>query len=401
MLTLKARLGLLDDPLREGGAAQPDRRDAHRDLARDAARRSIVLLQNRGDLLPLRANEAKHLAVLGPLAENPKDMLGPWYAAGKPADTKDFLSGIREALPGWQVAYEPGSGISDEEPDSFSAALAAAGKADILLLCVGESAGMCGEASSRAHPGLPQAQRLLAEAVLALGKPVIVALSCGRPITAPWLFEKADAVLATWFLGSEAGPALAEVLTGRHNPSGKLPVSWPRDAGQMPIFYAQRPTGRPAEADPANPYTSRYIDMPNEPQFPFGHGLSYTRFAYRALHLSSATMSPGETITVEADIANEGLLDGEETAFLFIRDPVASVARPLLELKGMATITLTAGSSGMVRFELSCDDVAFPEEDGTMLLESGAIEVLVGPRADRHAVLKAAIDVRTDEIPSS
>ena len=395
VLTLKSRLGLLDNPLRTGGAARPERREAHRDLARDAARRSIILLQNRGDLLPLREHEAKHLAVLGPLAESPKDMLGPWYAAGKAADTKDFLSGIRAALPGWQVAYEPGAGIADEDPESFSTALEAAGKADIVLLCVGESAGMCGEASSRAHPGLPQAQRLLAEAVLELGKPVIVALSCGRPLTAPWLFERADAVLATWFLGSEAGPALAEVLTGGHNPSGKLPVSWPRDAGQMPIFYAQRPTGRPAEADPANPYTSRYTDMPNEPQFPFGHGLSYTRFAYRSLRLSSAMMGPGEMVTIEADIANEGPLDGEETAFLFIRDPVASIARPLLELKGMATIALTGGSSGTVRFELSCDDVAFPDEDGAMLLESGAVEVLVGPKADRHALLKAAIDVRT------
>ena len=190
---------------------------------------------------------------------------------------------------------------------SFSAALEAAGKADIVLLCLGESAGMCGEAASRAHPDLPQAQRRLAEAVFALGKPVIVALSCGRPITAPWLFERADAVLATWFLGSEAGPALADVLIGRCNPSGKLPVSWPRDVGQMPLFYAQRPTGRPADADPANDYTSRYTDMPNDPQFPFGHGLSYTRFAYGPPRLSRAAMAPGETVTVEADIANEGL----------------------------------------------------------------------------------------------
>ncbi len=169
----------------------------------------------------------------------------------------------------------------------------------------------------------------------------------------------------------------------------------------MPIFYAQRPTGRPAEADPANPYTSRYTDMPNEPQFPFGHGLSYTRFTYRSLRLSSATMGPGETVTVEADIANEGPVDGEETAFLFIRDPVASVTRPLLELKGMTKITLAAGSSGTVRFELSCDDVAFPDETGAMLLESGAVEVMVGPRADRHALLKAVLDVRADQNPDT
>lgn len=396
VLTLKARLGLLDNPLREPGAAQPKRSEAHRDLARDAARRSIVLLRNRGDLLPLRQEEAKHLAVLGPLAESPKDMLGPWYAAGKASDTKDFLSGIREALPGWRIAHERGAGIVEEDPASFSAALEAAGKADAVLLCLGESATMCGEATSRAHPDLPRAQRRLAEAVFALGKPVIVALGCGRPLTAPWLFERADAVLATWFLGSEAGPALADVLTGQYNPSGKLPVSWPHDAGQMPIFYAQRPTGRPA--DPGNAHTSRYIDVPVEPQFPFGHGLSYTRFAYRSLRLSASMMAPGETVIIEADIANEGAVDGEETAFLFIRDPVASVARPVLELKAIARITLAAGSAGTVRFGLCHDDIAFPDEAGNSVLESGTVEILVGPRADRQALLKGVLEVRAGQV---
>ena len=371
VLTLKGRLGLLDDPLRERTSEQLQPRQARRDLARDAARRSIVLLQNRGELLPLRGADAKNLAVLGPLAESPKDMLGPWYAAGKASQARDFLGGIREALPGWQIAYAAGTGIHDEDPASFSTALEAAGKADIVLLCVGEAAGMCGEAASRAHPGLPPAQRRFVEAVFELGKPVIVALSCGRPITAAWLFEKADAVLVTWFLGSEAGPALADVLTGECNPSGKLPVSWARDVGQMPIFYAQRPTGRPIDADPNNAYTSRYVDMPNEPQFPFGHGLSYTRFAYGAMRLSSTTMAPGETVSVEVDIVNEGTADGEETAFLFIRDPVASVARPVLELKGFARVLLPAGASGTVRFELCGEEVAFMDEEGNAVLESG------------------------------
>ena len=398
VLMLKARLGLLDDPLRRGGrrvaVAWPE---AHRDLARDAARRSIVLLQNRGDLLPLREGEAKHLAVLGPLAQNPQDMLGPWYAAGKASETQDLFGGIRDALPAWQIVHERGTGVVDEDPASHAAALVAAAKADIVLLCLGESAGMCGEAASRAHPDLPPAQRRFAEAVFALGKPVIVALSCDRPLTAPWLFERADAVLATWFLGSEAGPALAEVLTGRHNPGGKLPVCWPRDVGQMPIFYAHRPTGRPA--DLANTYTSRYLDMPNEPQFPFGHGLSYTRFAYGSLRVSSATMAPGETVIVEAEISNVGSADGEETAFLFIRDPVASIARPVLELKGLAKITLAPGGVGTVRFELCCDDVGFPDETGNAVLESGVVEILVGPRADRQALLREEIDVRSHQNP--
>jgi beta-glucosidase len=392
VLTLKLRLGLFEDPFRErsktlAGASAPSRRE----LARDAARRSIVLLQNRGDILPLRG-DAGRLAVLGPLADNPGEMLGPWYAAGQAKDMIGFLAGVKEALPGWEIAYAAGCGIDEEDPAAFSAALEAAANADIVLLCLGENLHMSGEAASRARPGLPTPQQRLAEAVFALGKPVAVTLTSGRPVTAPWLFEKADAVLATWFLGSEAGNGLADVLTGRFNPSGKLPVSWPVDAGQMPIFYAQRPTGRPL--DPKNHMTSRYIDMPNEPLFPFGHGLSYTRFAYRGVRLSRATITPGETVTVEADIANEGASAGEEAALLFIRDPVASVTRPVLELKGMARIALAAGESGTARFELSAADLAFPDEAGNPILEAGAIEVLVGPKADRGALLLAVLEVR-------
>lgn len=178
---------------------------------------------------------------------------------------------------------------------------------------------MSGEAASRAHPDLPPCQRQLAKAVLALGKPVIAVLVSGRPLIAPWLFERADAVLAVWFPGCEAGPALADVLTGRWNPSGKLPVCWPADSGQLPIFYAHRLTGRPA--DPDNPYTSRYIDSSVEPLFPFGHGLSYTQFSYSAIRLSNSAIGPNEQVIVEADIRNDGNVEGDETAFLFIRDP--------------------------------------------------------------------------------
>jgi len=390
VLTLKARLGLLDDALRGSSKAPPDRRQAHRDLARDAARRAIVLLQNHGDLLPLRG-EGKHLAVIGPLADAQKDMLGPWYAAGRADDTVSFLSGIRDALPGWRISHEAGCGIETADAGQFAAALQAARNADVVLLCLGEAAGMSGESASRARPDLPACQRRLAEAVFGLGKPVAVALGAGRPLTVPWLFEKADAVLATWFLGSEAGSALADVLTGAWNPGGKLPVSWPVAVGQMPIFYGQRPTGRPA--DPANRYTSQYLDIPVAPLFPFGHGLSYTRFLYGDLRLSAAEMSLGESVTVEVDIANDGPAQGEETAFLFIRDPLASIARPVLELKGMAKIALAPAASGTVRFALSCAEVAFPDAEGRPVLEAGIIEVLVGPSAERERMLKAVLQI--------
>jgi beta-glucosidase len=389
VLSLKERLGLFAEPFR-GRTSAGATIQARRNLARDAARRSVVLLQNRNDTLPLR-DESGKLAVIGPLGADQKNMLGPWWAAGRADETISFLTAICEALPDRQIAYASGCGLSDCDEASPDEAIEAAGRADIVLLCLGEPNSMSGEAASRANPDLPQGQRQLAETVLALGKPVIVALSSGRPLTIPWLFEKADAVLATWFLGSEAGHALADVLSGRHNPSGKLPISWPYHVGQAPIFYAHRPTGRPA--DPGNAFTSRYIDAPSEPLFPFGHGLSYTQFAYLALRLSCPTIRPGEIVIVEADIANEGPAAGEETAFLFIRDPVASVARPILELKGVARVTLGAGELGTARFELACNDLAFPDEAGAMTLEPGRIEVIVAPKADRNGPLKATLEV--------
>ena len=394
VLALKERLGLLDDPLRgHGGTASitPPQADTRRELARNAARRSIVLLQNRNDVLPL-CGEPKHLAVLGPFAENKSEMLGPWYAKGTAEEMTSFLDGIRQALPGWKITHAAGGGIAEKDPASFALALEATRDADIVLMCLGEEVLMSGEAASRARPNLPTAQRQFAEAVFAWRKPVIVTLTSGRPITLPWLFQSADAVLATWFLGSEAGTGLADVLTGRFNPSGKLPVCWPVDVGQVPIFYAQRPTGRPL--DPNNHMTSRYIDMPNDPLFCFGHGLSYTRFAYKGVRVSAPVLAKGGAVRVEADIVNEGGMAGEETALLFVRDPVASVTRPVLELKGMAKIALAPGAAGTVGFTLTAEDVCFPDDMGHPVFEAGTIEVMVGPKADHKELLKTAIEMQ-------
>jgi beta-glucosidase len=399
VLALKLRLGLFDDPLRgHGGSSIPaaqagaPRADTRRELARNAARRSIVLLQNRNDVLPLRG-EARHLAVIGPFAENQPEMLGPWYAQGKAEEMTSFLHGIRDALPGWTISFAAGGGVVEKDPAAFALALEAARDADIVLMCLGEELLMSGEAASRARPNLPIVQRQLAEAVFAWRKPTVVTLTSGRPMTGlAWLLEGADAVLATWFLGSEAGNGLADVLTGRFNPNGKLPVSWPVDVGQVPIFYAQRPTGRPR--DPNNHMTSRYIDMPNEPLFCFGHGLSYTRFAYKAVRTSVPVLARGGSLRVEVDIANEGDIAGEETALLFIRDPVASVTRPVLELKGMAKIRLAPGASGTVGFTVSCRDICFPDDAGHPVFEAGTIELLVGPKADHATLLKTTIEVQ-------
>lgn len=375
VLMLKARLGLFDKPFERGSRpVSSPQRHQHRALAREAARKSIVLLQNRNGLLPLKG-EGGHLAITGPLADAARDMLGPWHAAGNAKETVSFLDGVKKALPGWRV--------------TDGASLDAAREADAVLLCIGESASMCGEATSRARPGIPDEQHKSAEDVFSLGKPVIVALTSGRPLIDPWLFEKADAVLATWFLGSEAGAALAGILAGAANPSGKLPVTWPYDPGQIPIFYAQRPTGRPAKPDEHD--TSKYLDVPVGPQFPFGHGLSFTRFAYGSPQVSSETVRRGERLLIEAEISNEGDAAGEETAFLFIRDPLASIARPLLELKGFAKISLAPGMTGTVRFELGADDLSFPGPEGEPCLEAGEVQIFVGPSAGRDTLKSCTV----------
>lgn len=382
VLAVKERLGLFEKPFARGTAPLTEaQRASHRALAREAARKSIVLLQNRNELLPLKANGGR-IAVVGPLSDAPRDMLGPWHAAGSASDTISFLDGLNQALPGWRIAHS-----------ADAAGLDAARDADAILLCVGETAVMCGEAGSRARPVLPEDQRKLAEDVFRLGKPVVLALASGRPLIDPWLFERAGAAVATWFPGSEAGAALAGILSGEINPSGKLAVSWPCDAGQIPVFYGQRPTGRPA--NPGLRETSKYLDVPNEPLFPFGHGLSFTQFVYGPLRASQDTLRPGERLSIEAEILNAGAVPGEETAFLFIRDRVASVTRPLLELKGFAKICLAPGMRGSVRFELGSGDFSFPGDGGEACLEAGAVEILVGPSADPRTLAGCHIHIVT------
>jgi beta-glucosidase len=392
ILELKARLGLFEDPYRrgDGGGPPPAQLQAHRALARETARRSIVLLTNRGGVLPL-ADTARRLAVLGPLADARAEMLGPWAAAGQVADTISLLEGLGAALPASEIMHAGGAAIDGEDVSGIPAALELARAADVVVLCLGEAAAMSGEAASRARPYLPGRQAELAEAVFDLGKPSIVLLTSGRPLLVPWLFERADAVLATWHLGGEAGHAVGDVLSGRWNPSGRLPVTWPVDVGQIPIFYAGRPPGRPP--DPAVRYSAKYIDLPVEPQFPFGHGLSYSRFALSGLCTNARELRPGELLTVEVEVENQGPMAGEETVLLFVRDPVASRARPVLELKGCARIALAPGARDRVRLTLAAEDLAFPGPDLAPRLEPGAIEILVGPAADRRRLLATSVDL--------
>jgi beta-glucosidase len=391
VLALKERLGLFDDPYRRGLAAPQAARVAERrELAREAARRAIVLLTNRAGVLPL-SPETRRIAVIGPLAAAPGEMLGSWASAGRPEDAVSILDGLKAALPRCRIDHAAGVDIEGQDTAGLSAAVNLCADADAVVLSLGEAAAMSGEAASRTDLGLPGRQRALAEAVLDLGKRAVVTLSSGRPLTLPWLFERADAVLATWFLGHEAGHAVADVLTGKFNPTGRLPVSWPRDVGQVPIFYNERPAGRPYA--PGVHYSSTYLDQPPTPQFPFGHGLSYSRFALSDLRCEPAQVKADGAIEASLTVRNDSEADGEATLFLFVRDPVASVARPLLELKGVQKVVLAAGDRKRVTWRLPVEDLSFVGQGLERVLEPGLFEFYVGESAEPRDLLSCVIEL--------
>jgi beta-glucosidase len=393
VLTLKEQLGLFEDPYRRGATPEASAAFAYRrQLARAVGGRAIVMLKNDKQTLPLAAS-LRRLAVLGPLADAPAEMSGPWWGAADREGHVSVTAGLRAILAESQVLHAPGVAIDGKDVSGIAAALHLCATADAIVLCLGEAAVMSGEAASRAHLGLPGKQRQFAEAVFerarTLAKPVIVVLFSGRPLVVPWLIEKADAVLAAWFLGSESGNAIGDVLSGRVSPSGRTPVTWARAAGQIPIFFGERPSGRPE--NPADRYTSKYLDVPNAPLFPFGHGLTYGRFVLSNLRVTPVNVEDIDTMQIRVDVRNEGARAAQETVFLFTHDRIASVARPLLELKGFAKIELRPGESGTVTLSLRAADLRFLGLDLEPVFEPGEVEILVGPCADRSQLLAATI----------
>ena len=388
VLQLKQRLGLFDDPYRRGAGVSPT--IEARALAREVARRAIVLLTHRGRILPI-APDVTRIALIGPLAAAPHEMLGPWAAAGAAEETVSILTGLAGALPHCQIECFPGTHVSGEERNAIPAAIDASRAAQLIILCLGEAASMSGEAASRADLGLPGCQRTLAEAALDLGKPVVVLLTCGRPLVLPWLFERADAVLGTWFLGSEAGNAVADVLTGQANPCGKLCVSWPRHPGQVPIFFSQRPTSRPTQT--GDRYSSAYLDIPASPQFAFGHGLSYSSFTVHDLRCTPRRVKADGAVNVSVSIHNDSPIGGEATLFLFMRDVVARIARPVLELKGVRRIFLGPRERRRVLWRLPAAALAFAGVHGEPILEPGRFEIHVGQSADPADFLSRSIEL--------
>lgn len=383
VLEAKYRLGLFADPYRYGRAGTLP---LARDLARRAARESMVLLKNDHDTLPLA--RPGRLAVIGPLADDRAAMLGQMPALGRAENVVTLLTGIREAAGGdASVSYTHGVDVDGDDSSGIAAAVEAARRADVAILVLGEDNNLIGEGHSRTMLGLPGQQLALAKAVVAAGRPVVVVLVNGRPLSTPWLATHAAAILEAWVPGDEAGHAVADLLFGRGNPSGKLPMSVPRSVGQVPLYYAHRQTGRPYDdsSELARHYSTHYVDSDNSPLYPFGFGLSYTRFAIDRVGTDHATLSPGGTLTVHARLRNLGDRDGTEVVQLYVRDRVASVSPPVRLLKGFRRVTLKAGASTDVDFTLRPEDLAFRRIDGHVGTEPGDYDVYIGSDATATA----------------
>jgi beta-glucosidase len=377
ILRIKFRLGLFDKPYtdeaRERSAILSRENLA---AAREIAARSMVLLKNERGALPLSKN-ARSIAVIGPLADDRKDMIGSWNGDGRIEDAVTLLEGIKaKAASGTKITYAKGCEIASDSIEGFAEATRIASESDVVIVAVGESAEMSGEASSRASLDLPGRQLDLVKAMQATGKPVIVALMNGRPLTINWIAENVPAILETWFAGTQAGNAIADVLFGDVNPGGKLPVTFPRSVGQVPIYYNSKATGRPP--DPNNKYTSKYLDEQVTPLFAFGYGLSYTEFRLTNLQLSAKSIRPGGRLTVSVEVENTGKRAGDEVAQLYIRDVAASVTRPVKELRGFERITLQPGQKKRVEFAVGPEHLGFYNREMRFTVEPGAFKVMVG-----------------------
>jgi beta-glucosidase len=381
VLRVKAMLGLFDNPYRSlaAGHAERPRFAEHDVLARDAARRSIVMLKNDDQLLPLRKH-GQHMALIGPFANDRNDLAGCWSYFGDAARNVDLETGLRAAMvdPG-VLSVVKGCTADAPIPGGIDVAVKAARKADVVLLAIGEPSNYSGESQSRTQIILPAAQQALVDAVIATGTPVVVLLRNGRALALSGALLQARSILVTWFLGCQTGHAVADVIFGDYNPYGRLPVSFPRDPGQQPYYYNHTLTGRPYTPGGPEAYRTRWRETAHEALYPFGHGMGYSPFHYSATTLDTASMAWDGVVIVSADITNAGDHTGEEVVQLYIHDRAASRVRPIRELKGFQKILLTPGESQRVAFELSRHDFAFCGVDNLPVIEPGWFDVWISP----------------------
>lgn len=385
ILRKKFELGLFDDPFKFNNEEREQKalnNPEHRKVARAMAAKSIVLLKNEKGILPL-SKSTKTIAFIGPLVKEYKQNMGFWSVELPELDyTKEIVSqwdGLQNKVEkNTQLLYAKGCDIEGDNTEGFAEAIAVANQADVVILSIGERRDQSGEAKSRSNLRLPGVQEELVKAIQATGKPVVVLINAGRPLIFNWTADQVPAILYTWWLGSEAGNAIADVLFGDYNPSGKLPISFPREEGQIPIYYNHFNTGRPAPNETATNYVSAYIDLKNSPKFPFGYGLSYTTFNYSDLQLSKKVMKKNETITVSFTLTNNGKFDGEEVVQLYLKDQVGSVVRPVKELRDFQKVFLKAGASQKITFTIDKEKLAFYNAKLEWTPEPGAFEVQLG-----------------------
>lgn len=385
ILRKKFELGLFDDPFKFNNEEREQKalnNPEHRKVARAMAAKSIVLLKNEKGILPL-SKSIKTIAFIGPLVKEYKQNMGFWSVELPELDyTKEIVSqwdGLQNKVgKNTQLLYAKGCDIEGDNKEGFAEAIAVANQADVVILSIGERRDQSGEAKSRSNLRLPGVQEELVKAIQATGKPVVVLVNAGRPLIFNWTADQVPAILYTWWLGSEAGNAIADVLFGDYNPSGKLPMSFPREEGQIPIYYNHFNTGRPAPNETATNYVSAYIDLKNSPKFPFGYGLSYTTFNYSDLQLSKKVMKKNETITVSFTLTNTGKFDGEEVVQLYLKDQVGSVVRPVKELRDFQKVFLKAGASQKITFTVDKEKLAFYNAKLEWAPEPGAFEVQLG-----------------------
>ncbi|QCR24958.1 beta-glucosidase BglX [Pontibacter sp. SGAir0037] len=400
ILEAKYKLGLFEDPYRytdESRATSTIMKKEFVDASRDIARKTMVLLKNQNNILPLK--QAGSIALVGPLVNSQRDMIGNWSGAGDWKQAVSVEQGIRNVVGNKvKINYAKGANIADDQQmisrlnahggeldiDKRSAeamiqeAVKVARNSDVVVAVVGESQGMSGEAASRSDITLPGQQLELLKALKKTGKPMVVVLMSGRPLALSWEDKNADAILQTWFSGTQGGNAIADVLFGLYNPSGKITMTFPEVVGQVPIYYNHKSTGRPFNGELLDKYKSRYMDVTNEPLYPFGYGLSYTTFSYSKPQLSKTTIRANEALEVKVDVRNTGNYDGEEVVQLYVQDVVGSVTRPVKELKNFQKIFLKKGESKTVTFRITPEDLMFYNYELEQVLEPGAFKVFVG-----------------------
>lgn len=412
ILEAKYKLGLFDDPYRyidENRAKSEVFSDANRKEARAIAAQSFVLLKNANQLLPLKKSGA--IALIGPLADNKENMGGTWSVAANLSKATSLLQAFKETI-GSKVAihYAKGSNLDadakfeeragmfgkslkrDSRTDEqlLNEALDAAAKSDVIVVAAGESAEMSGEASSRSNLDIPGVQKNLIKALLKTGKPVVLVLFTGRPLTLTWENEHVPAILNVWFPGSEGPYAIADVLFGEVNPSGKLTATFPQNVGQVPLFYNHKNTGRPLRGPWFQKFQSNYLDVSNDPLYPFGYGLSYTNFTYSDITMSGSKAKGNQTVTASVTLTNSGSYEGKEVVQLYIRDMVGSITRPVAELKGFQKINLKPGESQKVSFTITPEDLKFYNYDLKYDWEAGDFEIMIGTNV--QSVKKANIN---------